>query len=119
MTRSGYPAETGALGTREPVRLIGVRVEQLEHAGGSRLALWDPDEDWRDAERVIDGVTARFGGDMLRPASLVGERPKQVGDTSSLRALRHRQSRETGSVQRAAGESGVDPDLDTGSHDDG
>jgi DNA polymerase-4 len=113
-----------ALGTLEPVRLIGVRVEQLEEAGGSRLALWDPDEGWRDAERAIDGVTARFGGDMLRPASLVGGGPKQVGDTSSLRALRHRQSRQAGSaqpgsVQRATGKRGIDPDVDTGSHDDG
>jgi DNA polymerase IV len=110
-----------ALGTLEPIRLIGVRVEQLEQAGDVRAALWDPDEDWRDAERAIDGVTARFGGDMLKPASLVGERPKRVGDTSSLRALERRQSAQSyrQSVQRAAGERDVDPDVDAGTHDDG
>ena len=102
-----------ALGSREPVRLIGVRVEQLEPAGTSRTALWDPDEDWRDAERAIDGVAARFGGDMLRPASLVGSAPKQVGDTSSLRALRQRRSGD-----RASGTTRIDPDVDAGSHGD-
>jgi DNA polymerase-4 len=57
-----------------PIRLIGVRVEQLAEAEGGRLALWDPDEEWREAERTIDEVSARFGRGTIGPASLV--RPK-------------------------------------------
>jgi len=72
-------------GAGGPIRLIGVRVEQLVADGGSSLALWDPDEDWRDAERAVDEVTARFGGGVVQPASLVGTRPRKVGDTSSVR----------------------------------
>jgi DNA polymerase-4 len=60
-----------AVGEHPPVRLIGVRAEQLAPAGGAPLALWDTDEGWRDAERTVDGVTKRFGIDSLRPASLL------------------------------------------------
>ncbi|HWU47371.1 MAG TPA: DNA polymerase IV [Humibacter sp.] len=70
----------------EPVRLIGVRVEQLQSSHGDGLALWDPDEEWRDAERVIDEVGARFGGGTIQPAALVGTKPRTVGDTSTVRA---------------------------------
>lgn len=56
---------------RTPIRLIGVRVEQLDDAGGNRLALWDPDEEWRGAERALDQVSARFGRGAIGPASLV------------------------------------------------
>ncbi|MFF1879170.1 DNA polymerase IV [Leifsonia sp. NPDC058230] len=56
---------------RTPIRLIGVRMEQLAESGGSRLALWDPDEEWRETERTLDAVSARFGRGMIGPASLV------------------------------------------------
>jgi Nucleotidyltransferase/DNA polymerase involved in DNA repair len=73
-----------ALGTDgERVRLIGVRVEQLRPTSGEGLALWDPDEEWRDAERTIDEVSARFGGGAIQPAALVGTKPRTVGDTST------------------------------------
>ncbi|PWC03976.1 DNA polymerase IV [Agromyces badenianii] len=52
------------------IRLIGVRAEQLRSSGSGAM-LWDPDEEWREAERTIDEVTARFGRDAVRPASLV------------------------------------------------
>lgn len=58
------------VGAHPPVRLIGVRMEQLLDAGNS-ASLWDDDEDWRGAERVIDDVGERFGGDLVRPASLL------------------------------------------------
>lgn len=61
----------GAAGKR--VRLIGVRAEQLGE-GGSSLGLWDPDEEWREAELAVDEVTARFGKGMLGPAALVRPR---------------------------------------------
>jgi len=57
--------------TGAPVRLIGVRVEQLEPADDGSPALWDPDEEWREAERTIDEVSARFGRHVIGPASLV------------------------------------------------
>lgn len=52
------------------IRLIGVRAEQLRPSGSGAM-LWDPDEEWREAERTIDEVTARFGRGSVRPASLV------------------------------------------------
>lgn len=53
------------------IRLIGVRAEHLAPSGAG-LALWDPDEEWRGAERTIDEVAARFGSGAVTPASLVG-----------------------------------------------
>ncbi len=75
-----------ALG-RTPIRLIGVRVEQLDDAGGSRLALWDPDEDWRETERTLDQVSARFGRGAIGPASLVKSSGSTVGETANPRAM--------------------------------
>ncbi len=72
---------------RTPIRLIGVRVEQLADAGGSRLALWDPDEEWREAERTLDQVSARFGRGAIGPASLVRSRGPIVGETANPRAM--------------------------------
>lgn len=70
------------IGDGERVRLIGVRAEHLR-PGGSGAMLWDPDEEWRDAERTIDQVTAKFGRGAVRPAALVrpgGEpRPERRG----------------------------------------
>ncbi|WP_431221044.1 DNA polymerase IV [Leifsonia xyli] len=75
-----------------PLRLIGVRAEQLLDAGRDALALWDPDEEWRETERTLDAVSARFGRGMIGPASLVrrerdadeeerdGRNPKYVSD---------------------------------------
>lgn len=59
-----------AVGPHRPVRLIGVRVEQLT-IGGSSAALWDDDEDWREAENVMDAVHERFGRGTIAPASLL------------------------------------------------
>ena len=64
------------VGDGERVRLIGVRAEHLRPSGSGSM-LWDPDEEWRDAERTIDQVTAKFGKGAVRPATLVrpgGER---------------------------------------------
>ncbi|MFC9919221.1 DNA polymerase IV [Agromyces binzhouensis] len=58
------------VGDGRRVRLIGVRAEHLRHAGDG-APLWDPDEEWRDAERTIDEVVRRFGRGAVRPAALV------------------------------------------------
>jgi DNA polymerase-4 len=55
-----------------PVRLIGVRGEQLVGAVAS-LGLWDDDEAWRDTEYTVDAVTTKFGPGALRPAALLRE----------------------------------------------
>lgn len=60
-----------AIGAHPPVRLIGVRLEQLAETGTGAAGLWDDDEDWRGAERAIDGVGERFGSDLVTPASLL------------------------------------------------
>lgn len=54
-----------------PVRLIGVRAEQLVGDDGSALGLWDDDEDWREAEQTVDAIAERFGAGAVRPAALL------------------------------------------------
>jgi DNA polymerase-4 len=46
-------------------------MEQLSVASDGSGGLWDDDEDWRGAERVIDSVSERFGGNLVGPASLL------------------------------------------------
>jgi len=60
-----------ALPPHPPVRLIGVRVEQLSAGEAVQPALWEADDGWREAERVMDGAAERFGRGALKPASLV------------------------------------------------
>lgn len=57
-----------------PVRLLGVRGEQLT-GRVAELGLWDEDESWREAEHVLDAITAKFGGRVVRPAALLGDDP--------------------------------------------
>lgn len=68
------------LGSTPPVRLVGVRAEQLSDADGVTLALWDEAEGWREAEDTMDQASARFGRGALTPARLLGstrsERPR-------------------------------------------
>jgi DNA polymerase-4 len=59
-----------ALSRHDPIRLIGVRAEQLS-AGGSS-ALWDADETWTEAEGVMDAASQRFGRGAVTQASLLG-----------------------------------------------
>jgi DNA polymerase-4 len=54
------------------VRLVGVRVEQLSEGGGGQTSLWDDDDSWREAEDVMDAVSARFGRGSVTQASLLG-----------------------------------------------
>jgi DNA polymerase-4 len=56
--------------SRRPVRLIGVRAEQLTGEVAA-LGLWDDDEDWREAEQTVDAITERFGAGAVRPAALL------------------------------------------------
>lgn len=66
-----------------PVRLIGVRGEQLVEAGGQSAALWDDDEQWRAVDSAVDEVRGKFGAGGLRSARLLGGR----GDVVDHRSL--------------------------------
>lgn len=57
---------------RDPVRLVGVRAENLRPAGGGGLALWDEDEDWRKVEGAVDEAVARFGTATISRARHIG-----------------------------------------------
>lgn len=73
-----------ALGDHQPVRLIGVRVEQLS-GDGAQPALWGEDDGWRDAERTLDSVADKFGRGVIGPARLLGTAPRG----GMTRALEH------------------------------
>ena len=66
---------------RARIRLVGVRVEGLQDAAEAvqQLRLGEPETGWRDAERAVDRLSARFGAGVVRPGTLVDGR----GDTSS------------------------------------
>jgi len=62
-----------ALGKQDaPIRLVGVRAEQLQDAGSAPQGLWDESEGWREAEDVMDAASARFGRGAVKPARLIG-----------------------------------------------
>jgi DNA polymerase-4 len=62
-----------ALGATPPLRLVGVRVEQLVPAGerAEQLSLGAPESGWREAEQAMDRAVRRFGRGAVRPATLV------------------------------------------------
>jgi DNA polymerase-4 len=64
-----------ALGARDHIRLVGVRVEGLTPAATTsrQLSLGEPERGWREAEAAADAVAARFGRASVRPASLLGQ----------------------------------------------
>ena len=63
-----------AIGNRAmPVRLVGVRAEQLEEAATTALQLTIDrrDENWRAAEQALDEVARKFGSRTVLPARLM------------------------------------------------
>ncbi|PPF20647.1 MULTISPECIES: DNA polymerase IV [unclassified Rathayibacter] len=80
---------------RRPVRLIGVRGEQLVEGDDVAFSLWSDSDDWRDAELAVDGVAARFGSGAVRPASLLSRSAPESAkgiDLSDTLATRNRSS---------------------------
>jgi DNA polymerase-4 len=65
--------ETVRAGDR-PVRLVGVRGEQLVDPAGIDQALWDDTDDWRHAENAMDAAIEKFGRGAITPARLLGHR---------------------------------------------
>ncbi len=74
-------AGLGAAG--RPVRLIGVRAEQLVPTGSDAFALWSEDEPWQAVDQTVDQVRSRFGATGLTPARLLTQR-EAVVDPRSL-----------------------------------
>src|SRR6478609_9743731 len=56
-----------------PVRLVGIRAEQLEVAADAplQLSLDRRDDNWRAAEQALDAVTRKFGNKSVLPARLL------------------------------------------------
>ena len=59
---------------RAPIRLIGVRGEQLSRDTAA-APLWEDAPGWREAESVMDAARARFGRGAVKPATLLGHEP--------------------------------------------
>ncbi|RXZ70476.1 DNA polymerase IV [Agromyces albus] len=94
-------ALTELIGDGQRIRLIGVRAEHLQ-VSGSGAMLWDPDEEWRDAERTIDEVTAKFGKGSVRPATLVRRRGER-GERGEARGEQSRAGGDDDAATAAAG----------------
>ncbi|WP_435744616.1 DNA polymerase IV [Microbacterium sp. PMB16] len=72
--RIGEAAQTlfEQIDRRDPIRLLGVRAENLRPAGGGGLGLWDDDEHWRKVEGAMDEAVARFGTATISRARHIG-----------------------------------------------
>lgn len=69
--------------TTRPIRLIGVRVEQLAPAGSDAAALWSEDEEWLALDQAVDEVQGKFGRSGITSARLLRSR-QEVVDPRSL-----------------------------------
>jgi DNA polymerase-4 len=68
------------VGMAQPVRLIGLSVSGLGAAGLGQLPLFGPDAARQERlGRALDRLAERFGGDVVRPASLLGRRRSRRG----------------------------------------
>lgn len=65
-----------------PVRLIGVRAEQLVPEGSEPAGLWGEDKEWRALDQTVDEVKQRFGRDGLTSARLLAPRTGVVDPRS-------------------------------------
>ncbi|MBK0420043.1 DNA polymerase IV [Leucobacter sp. CSA1] len=74
-------AALGAAG--RPVRLIGVRAEQLVAEGSEAMGLWSEDEGWKAVDQAVDEVRGRFGSLGVTSARLLAPR-EDVVDHRSL-----------------------------------
>ncbi|WGD38444.1 DNA polymerase IV [Lysinibacter sp. HNR] len=60
------------------IRLVGVRAENLLGAEAAEIALWDPYEQWRGVEAVMDDTARRFGRHTVTTASLLRDTGRMV-----------------------------------------
>lgn len=85
-------AGLGAAG--RPVRLIGVRAEQLVDAGSEPAGLWSEDDGWRAVDQAVDDVRGRFGAAGVTSASLLTGRDAIVDPRSLQEPERHGERRD-------------------------
>lgn len=76
-----------SLDAMRPVRLIGVRAEQLRPAGSEPIGLWSDDDEWRAVDQAVDELKDRFGAAGITSASLLTGRgavvdPRSLEDPS-------------------------------------
>ena len=71
------------IGPARPVRLIGVRAEQLVDVGDYSAGLWSEDEGWRAIDQAVDEVKEKFGTMGVTSARLLKPR-ENVVDPRSL-----------------------------------
>lgn len=90
----------------QPVRLIGVRAENLVAAGSAAMALWDTDEEWRKVEGALDDASARFGGGAVTRAAFVGRRTRETGGRGEADAVRRDRERERSRPRDSGREDG-------------
>lgn len=72
-----------ALGlVRARVRLVGVRLENLESDAGlvEQLTLGSREKGWRQVDKALDRARRRFGGGALKPARLIESGDEQESD---------------------------------------
>ncbi|GER24363.1 DNA polymerase IV [Zafaria cholistanensis] len=63
----------------QPVRLLGVRAEQLAESAGHQLSIDRSEGNWRQAEEAMDRIRARFPQGAVRPATLLPGRGPSEG----------------------------------------
>jgi DNA polymerase-4 len=66
----------------QPVRLLGVRAEQLVEAAGYQLSIDRSEGNWRQAEEAMDRIRARFPQGAVRPATLLPGRGSSTGEAA-------------------------------------
>lgn len=69
-------------GPVRPVRLIGVRAEQLQTEGSSPAGLWSEDDSLRALDQAVDEVKEKFGRSGLTSARLLAPRTDVVDPRS-------------------------------------
>jgi DNA polymerase-4 len=80
--------EGSGLDSKARLRLVGVRAAGLRPASGAarQLAFGERPAGWREAERAVDQIARKFGGDAVRPAALVStEREEATSGPSDSR----------------------------------
>ena len=67
----------------QPVRLIGLRLDQFDDTERD-LLLWEDEdaEDWADLDEVLDKAKQRFGQQIIRPATLMKPQNSNPEDTN-------------------------------------
>ncbi|MBP1324841.1 DNA polymerase-4 [Leucobacter exalbidus] len=66
----------------QPVRLIGVRAEQLGDSSAGGMGLWNDDEHLTAVDQAVDSVRGKFGAAGLAPARLLTGRGNAVDPRS-------------------------------------